>query len=243
MLRITAITGRMPVLRAVMLATSMAGLVFGQTSRPATTPATKPATTQSTTQAFPRGNHPTQLLVDHAVAMALGWEKVVHDCYVINTPEEEEMVQGYMAMCRSLGRLRVVADKRWQNGFESIGFKRLLDEDRDKIVNADVVLAADKKHATVTPERSSPIQLGLVGDQWRILTRESHKNIPRRLIYLKAQVGAYEELANEIEAGKYSMAIEAQMAGFKKVKEAKAAADAKVKAMAPTTTPSTVPAP
>lgn len=196
----------------------------------------------ATTQAFPRGNHPTQLLVDHAVAMAFGQERIVHDCYITRTAEEQEMVRGYMAMSRALNRLRLTADRQWPGGFENIGFKKLLDEDREKIVNAKVEFSADKRHATVTPERSSVIQLELVGGQWRILTGESHKNIPRRLIYLKAQTGAYEELTDEIEAGKYTIAIEAQMAGFKKVKEARAAAEAKVKAMAATTMSSTVPA-
>lgn len=197
---------------------------------PATMPAAVPASSPSTQpHSLVRRDTPINALITHAIAMSRGDAAVVRDSYLANGPDETALVEAFAGMAEVIPRVRAAAERRYgKDGFTAIGFGAMIDEEVRRLSSAATKEeeSPEGRIATVVPPSQGQSWIALIknantGGQWKIwVARTFPINLRRRTDRLRAQTAAYEELAREIDAGKYPLALDARMAGRQKVQAA-----------------------
>ena len=217
--RKTAILCTAAALSATAAAASFADL-------PAPAPSSAPATAPATQPALVRRDSPRNALITHAIAMSRGDSAAVRDSYVVETPEERALVDAFARMADVIPHLRAAAERKYgKDGFTAIGFGAIFDDEVRRLWNAQEKKeqATEGEAMTVLPPGPGTAWITLVKNgktagQWKIsVARTFPINLQRRTLRLDAQATAYEELAREIDAGKYPLAIDARAAGREKV--------------------------
>jgi hypothetical protein len=190
------------------------------TSAPTTAPATQASTAPGVDQALAT---PAGALSLQYVALARGDVAALQKVYRTDTPAERELAKAYESLAESLGLLRAAAERQWgPDGFTELGlsdsFRREIAKvaaARQERVGEDVVklYASGDKAPPVVLRRNE-------AGQWQMALGDMFADPAQQAAGIRAQGQAYTELAGEISAGKYELAIDARQARHRKVKEA-----------------------
>jgi hypothetical protein len=197
------------------------------------TPTSKPTTHLATTRLAGEDN-PRRTLTVYAVAMAAGDADRVRNSYWAETPDEKAVVDAYAHLATSVGALRKAATDRYgPDGFDNIGFGKMFADQIKALEATRLFVDGPKALVFVNKDDKPDLRLVRVESGWKI-SATSFSNPARQAVRIDAQASAYDDLAREIAAGKYRLATDARAAGSVKVRQAKEAAEAKLKAAAAT---------
>jgi hypothetical protein len=176
------------------------------------------------------------------MAMAAGQPDVVRDCYFATGPDEKAIVDGYVHLATSIGKLRKAATDRFgETGFDAIGFGPMFADEIKRLEKSRFTLSAERAIVQPGGASASPMILVWKNNNWKISVADTYtRNPKRRAARIDAQASAYEDLATDIAAGKYKLALEARQAGTEKVATAMKAAEAEL-SKGGTTQPTTKP--
>jgi hypothetical protein len=204
-------------------------LVSTTHAQPAHPAATHPTTHLATTR-LSGENNPKRLLTIYAIAMANGDADRVKDSFWAETPDERAVVDAYAHLARSVGALRKAAtDQYGPDGFDHIGFGQMFAQQTKTIENTRLFVDGPKALAFTNRDNKPDLRLVRVETGWKI-SATSFAHPAQFAARIDAQATAYDELAQEIAAGKYRLATDAQIAGRNKVRDAKEALEQKLKA-------------
>ena len=147
---------------------------------------------------------------------------VVRDSFYATEPAERAHVEGQVEMARAVGHLRDSATQKF--GEEGPQERRTLtsqvEADVKQLRKAREKITGDVAEVYLGGPDQRPTILVRVNGQWKISVARSYTSLERKTARLHAQAGAFDELATEIEAGKYALAAEARAAGTDKVARA-----------------------
>lgn len=196
-----------PLLMAGLMTGLVAGSAMAQTTRPTTQPDT-----------------PIAALIRHAIAMSGGDAAGVRAAYHAEDDEQTKLVEAYAGVCQATADLRKAAIACFgEDGFSAIGFGAMYNVEVERLQSARQQIEGNRATVFVKnihPGGVSEVQLAMVNvkGQWKISVADTFKKgLDRRIARIDAQAGAYRELANEIAAGRYKLAVEARLAGRDKV--------------------------
>jgi hypothetical protein len=220
------------------IAVVLVGITGARTVAGAPNAASRPVTQPATTQAVHAG--PARAVIIHAMAMAAGDAVTVRNCYLAQTPQEAAVADAYAGMAGAIRKLQIATKDKWgDGGFAVIGFGPMFDEEIKRLQHAQYSVEGNRAIVFANGRDRSPMVLLMTDGVWKISVAQTFtRNMDRRTARIAAQTRAYQELADEIAAGKFRASVEAKIAGSEKVAKAMKEVDEKFPPVSGTTQPS-----